>query len=69
MVTKDQVKDAPGVENDGELSESEERRLFEHYGVPYTTERHDDRARSPNGGQNTDATDYVGRLIAQRPTA
>jgi uncharacterized protein (TIGR02271 family) len=37
-VTKDQVKDAPGVENDGELSEQEERRLFEHYNVPYTTE-------------------------------
>ena len=36
-MTKDQVKDAPGVENDGELSEAEERRLFEHYGVPYTT--------------------------------
>ena len=37
-VTKDQVKDAPGVENDGDLSEPEERRLFEHYGVPYTTD-------------------------------
>jgi uncharacterized protein (TIGR02271 family) len=37
-VTKDQVKDAPGVDNDGELSEQEEQRLFEHYGVPYTTE-------------------------------
>ena len=37
-VTKDQVKDAPGVEDDGELSEPEEQRLFEHYGVPYTTE-------------------------------
>ncbi len=35
-VTKDQVKDAPGVDPDGELSEKEERRLFEHYGVPYT---------------------------------
>jgi uncharacterized protein (TIGR02271 family) len=37
QVTKDQVKDAPGVEADRELSEQEERRLFEHYGVPYTT--------------------------------
>jgi uncharacterized protein (TIGR02271 family) len=37
-VTKDQVKDAPGVDPDGELSEREEQRLFEHYGVPYTTE-------------------------------
>jgi uncharacterized protein (TIGR02271 family) len=37
-VTKDQVKDAPGVEADGELSEPEEQRLFEYYGVAYTTE-------------------------------
>ena len=36
QITKDQVKDAPGVENDGGLSDEEERRLFEHYGVPYT---------------------------------
>jgi uncharacterized protein (TIGR02271 family) len=37
-VDKDQVKAAPSVEGDGELSESDEQRLFEHYGVPYTTE-------------------------------
>jgi uncharacterized protein (TIGR02271 family) len=37
-VDKQSVKDAPGVEADQELSEAEERQLFEHYGVPYTTE-------------------------------
>jgi uncharacterized protein (TIGR02271 family) len=37
-VDKQAVKDAPGVEADGELSEADERQLFEHYGVPYTTE-------------------------------
>ena len=37
-VTKSQVQDAPSVDPDGALSEQEERRLFEHYGVPYTTE-------------------------------
>jgi uncharacterized protein (TIGR02271 family) len=37
-VTKDLVKDAPGVEDDGDLSEAEERQLFEHYNVPYTSE-------------------------------
>jgi uncharacterized protein (TIGR02271 family) len=37
-VAKDQVKDAPRVDADQELSEEEERTLFEHYGVPYTTE-------------------------------
>jgi uncharacterized protein (TIGR02271 family) len=55
-VTKDQVKDAPGVEHDGELSESEERRLFEHYGVPYTTEGSTTAQGQPNGGQGA-ATD------------
>jgi uncharacterized protein (TIGR02271 family) len=37
-VTKDQVKDAPSIEGDGELSQADERRLFEHYGLPYTDE-------------------------------
>jgi uncharacterized protein (TIGR02271 family) len=35
-VFKDQVKSAPGIEPEGELSEQEEIALFEHYGVPYT---------------------------------
>jgi uncharacterized protein (TIGR02271 family) len=35
-VSKAQVKDAPGLDPDGELSEQEEMALFEHYGVPYT---------------------------------
>ncbi|MBV9197084.1 MAG: PRC and DUF2382 domain-containing protein [Solirubrobacterales bacterium] len=37
-VTEAQVKDAPSVEGDDELSEADERRLFEHYGIQYTTE-------------------------------
>jgi uncharacterized protein (TIGR02271 family) len=37
-VTKDQVKDAPSIEGDGQLSQEDEQRLFEHYGVPYTDE-------------------------------
>ena len=49
-VDKQAVKDSPSVEADEELSEAEERRLFEHYGVPYTTEgsttaRREDRRR------------------------
>jgi uncharacterized protein (TIGR02271 family) len=35
-VFQDQVKSAPGIEPDGELSEQEEIALFEHYGLPYT---------------------------------
>jgi uncharacterized protein (TIGR02271 family) len=33
--TKDQVKDAPMVDPDGELSDEEERRLYEHYGLEF----------------------------------
>ena len=33
--SKDQVKDAPNVEADGELSEEEERRLYDHYGQDF----------------------------------
>jgi uncharacterized protein (TIGR02271 family) len=36
QVGKEQVKNAPSVDPDGELSEHEEQQLFEHYGVPYT---------------------------------
>ena len=56
-VTKDQVKDAPGVENDGDLSEPEERRLFEHYGVPYTSAGSTTAQAAPNGGQESGTTD------------
>jgi len=54
QVTKDQVKDAPGVEADGELSEQEERRLFEHYGVPYTTEGSTTAQGEPAGGERSE---------------
>src|SRR5918995_48861 len=37
-VDKQAVKDSPSVEAGQELSEAEERRLFEHYGVAYTAE-------------------------------
>jgi uncharacterized protein (TIGR02271 family) len=56
-VTKDQVKDAPGVEDDGDLSEAEERRLFEHYDVPYTSAGSTTAQGAPDG-QSTD-TDSV----------
>jgi uncharacterized protein (TIGR02271 family) len=56
-VTKDQVKDAPGVETDGELSEQEEQRLFEHYGVPYTSAGSTTAQGAPSTGQPTMGTD------------
>jgi uncharacterized protein (TIGR02271 family) len=48
-VTKDRVKDAPSVEGEGQLSETDEQRLFEHYGVPYTTEGSTTAEGSPAG--------------------
>ena len=38
QVDADQVKDAPKMDPDGELSEQQEAELFRHYGVDYTTE-------------------------------
>jgi uncharacterized protein (TIGR02271 family) len=34
--TKDQVKDAPNVDADAELSEADEQQLYEHYGLAYS---------------------------------
>jgi len=48
-VTKDKVKDAPHIDADQELSEQEERHLFEHYGVPYTTEGSTTAQGAPRG--------------------
>lgn len=64
-VTKGQVKDAPGVENDGELSEHEERRLFEHYGVPYTSAGSTTAQGAPRGGANADATAGSGQGVGE----
>jgi uncharacterized protein (TIGR02271 family) len=47
--TKDQVKDAPGVSADGELSQDEEARLYEHYGLDYSESRSD--TGLPEGGR------------------
>ena len=38
QVEAQQVKDAPKMESDQELSEHEEAELFRHYGIDYTTE-------------------------------
>jgi uncharacterized protein (TIGR02271 family) len=62
-VQKEQVKDAPGIEADGDLSEDEERRLFEHYGMPYTDEGSTTATGTPGGagGRDTTGRDTVGR--------
>ncbi len=62
QVTKDQVTDAPSVEPDGELSEAEEARLFEHYGIPYTQEGSVTAQDQPGGRQQL-ADDNGGQQV------
>jgi uncharacterized protein (TIGR02271 family) len=69
QVTKDQVKDAPGVEADGELSEQEEQRLFEHYDVPYTTEGSTTAQGAPEAGQRTTGGADTGRETVGHDTS
>jgi uncharacterized protein (TIGR02271 family) len=45
--TKDTIKDAPGIDPDGEMSHDEERELFEHYGLGY------EAPSSQAGGETT----------------
>jgi uncharacterized protein (TIGR02271 family) len=59
-VTKEQVKDAPAVDPDGELSEREEQRLFDHYGVPYTTEGSTTAQDAPHGSRGAERTQEAG---------
>ncbi len=68
-VTKAQVKDAPGVENDGDLSEAEERRLFEHYGVPYTAAGSTTAQGVPDGGYSTETNGTASDRSRVRPSA
>jgi uncharacterized protein (TIGR02271 family) len=49
---KEQVKDAPSVDPDGELSTEDEQRLYAHYGIG-------------NGGASTDATDVDDRAVGR----
>ena len=55
-VTKEQVKDAPKIEPEAELSQREEAQLFQHYGVDYT-EAGSVTATDANGG----SADSAGR--------
>lgn len=52
--TKDQVKDAPGIDPEGELSQSGERELWTHYGLEYGGEHeHADHDVSGDTGHDT----------------
>jgi uncharacterized protein (TIGR02271 family) len=56
---KAHVKDAPGIEADGELSESEERQLFTHYELGYDTDV-DASAGKKRGASAGDGHDVSG---------
>ena len=56
--TKDQVKSAPSIEGEGRLSEADERRLFEHYNVPYTDEGSVTAQGAPTPGARNGGTGY-----------
>ena len=45
-----QVKDAPNIEADGELSQQEEQQLYRHYGIDYGESRSDSRLPEGRAG-------------------
>lgn len=58
LVTMRQVTDAPSVQHGGHLSEHEETKLFEHYGIPYA----DDEATTVQGQSHDGQAPAGGRL-------
>src|SRR3954465_15554156 len=48
---KSQVKDAPSIDSDGELSQQQEAELYRHYGLDYSESRSD--SGLPEGGAGT----------------
>ena len=62
--SKQQVKDAPQPDADGELSQAEESALYSHYGIGYDESRSDSglpEGGAPNGGQR-DGTAEAGTV-------
>jgi uncharacterized protein (TIGR02271 family) len=57
--TKDQVKEAPNAEADGHLSQAEEARLYQHYGLNYGERR--SQSGLPEGGQRQTSSRQGGR--------
>jgi uncharacterized protein (TIGR02271 family) len=55
---KSHIKDAPGVDADGELSQEEEANLYRHYGMDYSESRSD--TGLPEGGAGTGGADTGG---------
>jgi uncharacterized protein (TIGR02271 family) len=55
--TKDQLKDAPNAEADGELSQDEEAALYRHYGLDYSEAPSDSGLPTGHDATDRDVTD------------
>src|SRR4051812_1277821 len=64
--SKDQVKDAPHAEADGQLSQQEEAQLYRHYGLDYSESRSDSGLAQGTGGDHTrqDSAGVVGNDVS-----
>jgi len=54
---QDQVKDAPSMQPDGQLSQDDEAELYRHYGLDYTERRSDSGLPAGTAGQDLDPRD------------
>jgi uncharacterized protein (TIGR02271 family) len=61
---KDQVKDAPSMETDGQLSQDDEAELYRHYGLDYTEHRSDSGLPAGTVDDAFDDRDTVGRDVS-----
>jgi uncharacterized protein (TIGR02271 family) len=57
---KDQVKDAPTMQADGQLSQDDEAELYRHYGLDYSDHRSDSGLPAGTAGQGIDSRDRDG---------
>jgi uncharacterized protein (TIGR02271 family) len=63
--SKDQVKDAPRIDDaDGELSQDEEARLYEHYGMSYSERRSGSGLPEGQSAPGADGREPVGRDVS-----
>jgi uncharacterized protein (TIGR02271 family) len=54
-IEKAQMKDAPHIDPDGQLTDAEERQLFEHYGTPHSASGSASAGRDTSGPTTDDA--------------
>src|SRR3954453_16989505 len=68
--SKDQVKDAPHAEADGQLSQEEEAQLYRHYGLEYGESRSDSGLAEGTAGERTsqNSAGVVGNDVSGQET-